>query len=276
MPISDKKLRREVVASVLDSKIVPSLLARAPRLVSDLKQNSSSVHQLPEKRPMPPLKHPSQVSEDVEAFAKFALDGKERACIDLCESWLDADATVQDLLLNLMAPAAVYMGESWCDDTVSFGEVTLGMAFLHGLMRRYTTQLMREVDAPFHGHSILIAPMPRGNHFFGVTMVEEFLRAYRWDVHSGVNETDRGIIDVLRNEEFDVAGVSIGTFDQAEACKQFIATIRKNSKNESIAIMVGGPPLTLRPELVEEVGADAMAQDAMDAVVVAKRLAEAP
>lgn len=274
MPISKNKLSREALAQVLGDEIAPRLLARQDRLVSDSTTKPSVSNIRLEKRSMTTPEHTSPITEDVEAFAQFALDGNERACIDVCEAWLDEELPVSKLLLNLMAPAAISMGERWCDDSASFGDVTLGMAFLHGLMRRYTTQLMRETDTAPHGKSILIAPMPRGNHFFGVTMVEEFLRAHRWDVHSGVNETDRDIVEVLRNEAFDVVGVSIGTFAQVDACKQFIATMRKNTKNESIAVMVGGPPLILQPELVAELGADAMAYDALDAVAVAKRLAE--
>jgi len=277
---SQQLLRRSDVASLvaatLKSEIVPKLLARRSVLVSDINTDYTVTNPTSQGRDMPPLRHSSPSLEDVEAFANFALNGEESDCIAVCEAWLDAGLSVSSLFLQLMAPAAVSMGDKWCSDTANFGEVTLGMAFLHGLMRRYTSQLTREVDAAPHEKSILIAPMPRGNHFFGVMMVEEFFRAHRWDVHSSVNESDRNILEGLRNEFFDVVGVSMGIFDQSDACKRLIANIRKNSKNESIAIVVGGPPFVLKPELAKEIGADAVACDALDAVAVAHTLTEVP
>jgi methanogenic corrinoid protein MtbC1 len=44
-----------------------------------------------------------------------------------------------------------------------------------------------------------------------------------------------------------------------------IKALRRASLNPHAAVMVGGPIITLRPEIARQVGADATASDAQDA-----------
>ena len=51
-----------------------------------------------------------------------------------------------------------------------------------------------------------------------------------------------------------------------------IAQIRRESRNQAVGIMVGGPMYTANPTLAHDVGADATAPNAPSAVIVAQKL----
>jgi hypothetical protein len=51
-----------------------------------------------------------------------------------------------------------------------------------------------------------------------------------------------------------------------------IQAVRRESMNQTIRIMVGGPLFARKPELVAQIGADSAASDAPTAVVLAKKL----
>jgi methanogenic corrinoid protein MtbC1 len=103
-------------------------------------------------------------------------------------------------------------------------------------------------------------------------MVREFFRSAGWDVSGGSTIREAEVQELIRNEWFDAAGLSMGSENQLEALKRFIRTIRATSKNPNIGIMVGGPIFSIHPEYVAMVGADATAADAPQAVIQAETL----
>jgi len=68
--------------------------------------------------------------------------------------------------------------------------------------------------------------------------------------------------------------VSIGAPEQLEALASLIRRIRRTSQHRGIRVMVGGRPFEGHPDRVTQVGADATAVDAREAVVQAERLLE--
>jgi methanogenic corrinoid protein MtbC1 len=78
--------------------------------------------------------------------------------------------------------------------------------------------------------------------------------------------------DRVKNEWFDLVGVSAGSSTRLDGMKACIAAVRKHSHNRAVAVMVGGPLFTVQPDLVERLGADGMATDGRQAPALAERL----
>ena len=77
---------------------------------------------------------------------------------------------------------------------------------------------------------------------------------------------------MVERESFEIAGLSISCDAFLAELASLIATIRRVSRNQSIAVMVGGRLFLDRPELVTAVGADGMATDGRQAVKLAETL----
>ena len=82
----------------------------------------------------------------------------------------------------------------------------------------------------------------------------------------------KGPVDIVRATWVDVAGFSIASTVRVETLASCIRDVRRASVNTDIKVMVGGPLLQTRPNLVQELGADASAFDAAGAVREARGL----
>jgi methanogenic corrinoid protein MtbC1 len=81
-------------------------------------------------------------------------------------------------------------------------------------------------------------------------------------------------MDLVRGRWFALVGISVGSEARISALMEAIPKIRSASKNRRLGILVGGPAFLENPKLFEAVGADAMAQDADQAVARAEGLLE--
>jgi methanogenic corrinoid protein MtbC1 len=97
-------------------------------------------------------------------------------------------------------------------------------------------------------------------------MVSEFFRRAGWDVWSDPCASEGDLAALVRSEWFDLIGLSVGMDGHVEPLRSVVLGLRRASRNPSVGIMVGGPILAGRPQLVSEVAADFTATDARQAV----------
>ena len=103
-------------------------------------------------------------------------------------------------------------------------------------------------------------------------MVERFLLAAGWQVRTELEGTSEDIAHVAKSTWFAVVGLTAGSERQLDSMRTTIAQIRRESRNQAVGIMVGGPMFTANPALAHDVGADATAPNAPAAVIVAQKL----
>jgi methylmalonyl-CoA mutase cobalamin-binding subunit len=179
-------------------------------------------------------------------------------------------ATLDLICLELLAPAARELGLRWEYDECDFLQVTLALCRLH--------QLLRELSAEFRGEEfehprerrILLAPFPGEQHTFGVSLVGEFLQRAGWEVWQEVPRTTEEILNLVRQNWFAVVGLSVGSERKLDEIAGTIRAIRGASMNRTVGVLVGGPMLLAKPEIVQFVGADGTAPDGPQAVLCAE------
>ena len=220
---------------------------------------------------MVPLQRPLVQESEVHAFAKLSLaqdDGLASAYVDRL---ISRGLTVERVYLDLLGPAAQYLGRLWDQDLCDFTDVTVGLGRLQRVMRDLSPTFGDSIEHPANGRRVLLLPSPGGQHTFGLLMVGEFFRRSGWDVSGGAWESGTDAPGMVASEWFDVVGLSLGAEIHLDALAQCIAAIRDASRNRDIAIMVGGPVFIARPECVAQVGADAMASDGLRAPAMAEQ-----
>ncbi len=180
--------------------------------------------------------------------------------------------SVESLYVGLLAPAARHLGELWEDDRCHFADVTVGLGRLQQIMRSLSTAFGTEIEAPVGGRRALLMPAPGDQHTFGLSMVAEFFARAGWEVVGVMDPDAAGFENRVKDEWFDLVGISAGSSTRLDSLLACIASVRRLSHNRAVAVMVGGPLFTVHPELVEQVGADGVATDGQQAPALAERL----
>ena len=209
-------------------------------------------------------------SADISGLADIVLGSDLEAAAAYVLVMRDRGLSMETLFLELLEPTARLLGEMWDRDECDFIDVTLGVARLQKLLAVFNgTHNVPALDERRH---VLMAMTPGDQHYFGVTMVERFLLASGWQVRTELTGTSQDIADVAKKTWFAIVGLTAGSERQLESLRATIAQIRRESRNQAIGVMVGGPMFTANPLLAQEVGADATAPNAPSAVIVAQKL----
>ena len=105
-------------------------------------------------------------------------------------------------------------------------------------------------------------------------MVAEFFRRAGWNLCTGPFSSHQELTSLVHNHWFDVVGFSVSSDRRLDELKKDIHDIRRDSRNRSVGIMLGGPMVIAHPDLVATMGADMMSTDAAAAPQQARGLIE--
>jgi len=213
---------------------------------------------------------------EVVTFARALLSNDIRDATELIGQLCERGVKMDAVYLQLLAPAARYLGELWEADQCNFSEVTLC------LWRMQT--LMYDLSAAFHGgdlrptarsgaeRRILVASLPGQQHTFGLSMLSEFFRKDGWVVLAIPSPQAGEVQDSLSMHWFDVLALSASMDGEVSHLTKTIKAARKTSRNPRLAVMVGGPLFLRQPGLAATVGADGTSEDAPSALALAGHL----
>lgn len=211
-------------------------------------------------------------AQEVEAFTAALLRGAEQPLDAMLADVFGRGLGVTHVFLDLLAPSARLLGHLWTEDLCDFTDVTIGLGRLQRMMRELSPAFGTEVVHPPNGRRVLLVRAPGEQHSFGLSMVAEFFRRAGWEVASAGEGEPNDPVTAVRREWFDVVGFSAGSESRLEWLPACIAAVRRASCHREIAVLVGGPLFTLRPQLARQVGADATTSDGSETPGLAESL----
>ena len=249
---TDSAIRKARLLRTVEGEIIPRLVlaGRAAR------QESA-----------PTRKQTAPTAADVDELARLLLQHDGAVAKAYVDTVRQRGAGLEALCLELLAPAARRLGDLWDDDLCTFMQVTVGLCRLHGVLRELNPSFRTPgfADSRDHGRRALLMPTPGEQHTFGLLMVGEFMRRAGWEVWTDFPGTQRELTAIVSGHWFAVAGLSLGSELRLDHLTAAIKALRRESRNPSIGIIVGGPIFIKNPEYVGRVGADTMAADARQA-----------
>jgi methanogenic corrinoid protein MtbC1 len=250
----------EKLARTIEAEIIPRLmLAHAPPA------------ECPE---LPDLAGRAPDATTVKEFTRLVIEEDAAVAAAYVEALRTQGTPLETLYMELITPAARRLGELWDADLCDFTEVTVGLWHLQQVLRGLSPAFREEARRPSNGRRVLLVPAPGEQHVLGVIIVGDYFRRAGWDVWGEPPATNDDLPEVVRNDWFDVVGLSVGCEVRVEMLAAEIRSIRRASCNRDVAVMVGGPLFSKHPDLVAAVGADATAKDGREAVQLADVLAE--
>lgn len=208
--------------------------------------------------------------EEVDQFAHLLLNPDIRTAEAFVIVLRERGLPMDFLFVELLEPAARHLGEMWNNDECDFVDVTLGLGRLQRMLA--TFNCTHEDPMLVERRCILMTTMPGEQHSFGVSMVEKFMRAGGWRVRSERVGSIDELNSVVKAEWFAVIGIAVGYDQHLGALSDAIRSVRAHACNRNVAVLVGGPLFAARPEMAQEVGADATASNAPLAVLAAQKI----
>ncbi|MEM7694040.1 MAG: cobalamin B12-binding domain-containing protein [Pseudomonadota bacterium] len=232
-------------ARTLESQVVPQLLAlRAAHVDADA---------IPADEAMIAALADEAVAHDFDAAA-----ARIRA--------FAARTSLANALLNLAAPAARRLGVDWEIDRRDFMDVTVGLGVLQRIISDTAGGFL---GRPLPNRRLLLGPTPGEHHTFGLSMVDYFFRVARWDVDFRPHADRETLIGAVGTRWYAVLGLSLSGDTLVDEAATTVRMAREASRNGQLHVLVGGPAFLRQKELAVSIGADALAQDGHEAVVIA-------
>lgn len=118
---------------------------------------------------------------------------------------------------------------------------------------------------------VVIGTVQGDIHEIGKTLVATMLAAAGFEVHDlGVDVSPQQFLDTVREVNPEVVGLSALLTTTILNQEAVILTLKEAGLRDSVKVIIGGVPAS--PEWAEEIGADAYAENATEAVEVVKGL----
>lgn len=190
----------------------------------------------------------------------------------LVQDALTDGVNVRDIYLHVFQAAQREMGRRWQLNQVSVPQEHFCTAATQLIM----SQLYDEVfSAERNGKVVVVTSVAGDLHEIGARMVADFFEMDGWDtVYLGANAPSSAVVEEIKDRGAEGLALSATMTPHVTAVAELIGEVRKDPEAGSRWILVGGYPFGVDPDLWREVGADAMALDALEATDTAARLSE--
>lgn len=211
-------------------------------------------------------------AQAISSFTDGLITAPEEELSKEFVGYLDDGYPVDSVFTGLLGAAANELGDRWERDICSFAEVTLGMAVMHRLLRRYSDVLADVVPRTDGNPAVFVTPIPGEVHIFASSLLSEHFRAAGWQIHSGIQADTKALVETVKQHHVHVVALTVSDAHKVKDAARLIQQMRVRSRNPDVSVLVGGPPFISDPALHVAVGADATAIDAMAALDVASSL----
>jgi methanogenic corrinoid protein MtbC1 len=212
-------------------------------------------------------------SDEVKHFAELLIHSTNDICLGYIQALRLEGRNLNEIYLDLIAPAARRLGCYWELDEQSFTTVTLALGRVQRLMQELSPDFrnIENQHKTLSGKALLFA-MPHSQHTMGVLMLSEFFIQAGWNVTTVANPSSEEILSLCREQAFDIVGISISYELQWDAMQELVKAIRQCSANSQIGIMAGGALFNAKPDLMNQCNADICTLSAPDAVIAAENI----
>ena len=212
---------------------------------------------------------------DVETLAPLALRVEADTLLDHVEEILARGATVDAVLVDLLAPAARLLGEYWESDRCDFVDVTMALWRLQEVVHELAAHFPPERGSPTNARRALFASMPGDQHSFGTVVIDELFRREGWLTDRMSDAETQDLLHRAADQWFDLIGLTVSCDCHIADLASIIAGLRTVARNPRVCVMVGGRIFSADPALAVQVGADGTARDAKLALHLAANLVRA-
>jgi methanogenic corrinoid protein MtbC1 len=202
------------------------------------------------------------------------LEGDRRAASELIIGAARSGVPVRELYLEVLYPAMRELGRMWECNEIDVAEEHFCTATTEMVMSQLYPYLVRK---PARNKVAVVAAAEGNLHQIGVRMVADFLEMDGWrSVYLGANVPAQDLALAVCDFKADVLAIAACLHAHLQSVADAIAVVRSCPHASGVKIVVGGNGFTGTGDLWREMGADALAMSADEAVELANALADQP
>lgn len=180
-------------------------------------------------------------------------------------------------LINVLEPALKKMGNCWEKGDYKGQQISLAHGYMAGkIAEDFFVGMAEFKDISIQSQTkgvIILGNAEDDHHSLGRKMVKTFLKADNWEVVDLGNDVlPKEFLDAAIENSAKIIGVSAMMYSTAMNIKKVRDEINERGYDGKIKLAVGGAIFKLRPELSNEIGADGMSDNAIDASRLMEKL----
>jgi 5-methyltetrahydrofolate--homocysteine methyltransferase len=213
------------------------------------------------------------MQEDLDVLKRALIGADRDLAIAATQRLLDHEVDPTVILEEGMAVAMFDLGEMWKRGEVFLPEVVASAAIFKACNELVEPALLAKKDPNAEANALVLMCTVKGDlHDLGKNMVGAMLRTSGFDVHDmGKDVNADRIMAAITELKPQILGMSALLTTTVPYQETVIKKIVAAGMRDQVKIMVGGAPVT--PEWAEKIGADGYANNAPEAVEIARKLA---
>ncbi len=212
------------------------------------------------------------MDEDLEALKRALIVADLEVGVGAAQRLMDAGADPKWVLEEGMAVAMFDLGEMWKRGEVFLPEVVASAEVFKRCNAIIEPVLLAQKDPDAEANVLVLMCTVKGDlHDLGKNMVGAMLRTSGFDVHDmGKDVSADKIIEAIQEMSPQILGMSALLTTTVPYQETVIKRLEAAGLRDKVKVMVGGAPVT--PEWADKIGADGYANNAPEAVEIARKL----
>jgi 5-methyltetrahydrofolate--homocysteine methyltransferase len=212
------------------------------------------------------------MNEDLEVLKRALIGADRDLALTATTRLLEAGVDPTVILEEGMAVAMFDLGEMWKRGEVFLPEVVASAAIFKMCNELVEPALLAKKDPNAEANALVLLCTVKGDlHDLGKNMVGAMLRTSGFDVHDmGKDVNADRIMATIDELQPQILGMSALLTTTVPYQQTVINKLVAAGMRDRVKIMVGGAPVT--PEWAEKIGADGYANNAPEAVEIARKL----
>ena len=213
---------------------------------------------------------PKDLNRLRDEYTEALLAGNERAASAAIDRALALNWDLKTIYVDLMRNPILLVGEMW-----DRGEISV--AYEHQITQ-YTIQEMARVRREFRpdqhlGFRAVVTSVEGDQHVVGALMVADLLRQAGWEVDFlGADTPAVDLTEFVRERKQDLVVLSATSRESLGSLRTTVENLK--TLDPPPTVMIGGRAVSFESDSAPDLwGADAIAMDALEAVVIARTLA---
>ncbi len=210
-----------------------------------------------------------QIDNLMSQLAEFIISGKKDQAVETTKELLELNVSAEDILDNGLLSGMNVVGKRFRENIYFVPQVLISARAMKSSLA-ILEPLLSEKKSNGLG-TIVIGTVKGDIHDIGKNIVAMMLKSNGFKVIDlGTGISVEQFIEAIKKENADILGMSALLTTTMIYMQTVIDKIKKEDLN--VKILVGGAPLSKL--FAEQIGADAFAKNASDAVMEAKNLIE--
>lgn len=201
----------------------------------------------------------------VDALGDAVRTGDGRARADVVRDMIAARIRPEDIADFYIPEVARRLGAAWCEDGLSFAEVTIGVARLQGLLREIGRDWFRDAHVEPDAAGVLVIVLDDEFHTLGAMVTCAKLGRMGISVRLLMGRNESDVPDVVAAGQFDAVFISAAQGNRVETLRKLVEKIRV-SAHRPTPVVIGGSIVTRVADIKTRTGADHATTDAREAL----------